>query len=68
MSSQDSREPKLTALDVLRSPLPAEIAVPGETPTPPGGLTAAPRVWPPRSAGALTIAWDYGDPACIWLG
>ncbi len=52
MSIQDSRELKLTALEVLRPPLPAEIAVPGETPTPPGGLTAAPRVWPPRSAGA----------------
>ncbi len=62
--------PQPSTVDAPHSPLPADVAVAVDTATPtlPAGLTATPRVWPPRSTGARTVAWDYGDPACIWLG
>lgn len=68
MTIQDVTDPSPITHDGPRPPLPGDLTVPAATSTLPAAPTATPRVWPPRSAGALTIAWDYGDPACIWLG
>jgi len=68
MTIQDITDSNPITVDVARSPLPADVVVDAATPTLQPGLTATPRVWPLRSAGALTVGWDYGDPAFIWLG